>query len=99
MVKKLNGYLLTKKVRHKFLVKVRPFSGAKVSCMVDHVKPTIRDFKPYHVILHTGTNDLHSEKTANQIARSVTELAMADLTEMEMVVEYLYFSAKIYQQN
>ena len=28
MVKKLNGYLLTKKVRHKFLVKVRPFSGA-----------------------------------------------------------------------
>ena len=40
MVKKLNGYLLTKKVRHKFLVKVRPFSGAKVSCMVDQVKPT-----------------------------------------------------------
>ena len=38
MVKKLNGYLLTKKVRHKFLVKVRPFSGAKVSCMVDHIK-------------------------------------------------------------
>ena len=99
MVKKLNGYLLTKKVRHKFLVKVRPFSGAKVSCMVDHVKRIIRDFKPYHVILHTGTNDLRSEKTPNQIARSVTELAMADLTEMEMVVEYLYFSAKIYQQN
>ena len=99
MVKKLNGYLLTKKVRHKFLVKVRPFSGAKVSCMVDHVKRTICDLKPYHVILHTGTNDLCSEKTPNQIARSVTELAMADLTEMEMVVEYLYFSAKIYQQN
>ena len=33
MVKKLNWYFLTKKVRHKFLVKVRPFSGAKVSCM------------------------------------------------------------------
>ena len=77
MVKKLNGYLLTKKVRHKFLVKVRPFTGAKVRCMVDHVKPTIRDDKPDHVILHTGTNDLRSEKNASQIARSITELAMS----------------------
>ena len=46
MVKKLNRYLLTKKIRHKFLSKVCPFSSAKVSCMVDHVKPTIRDDKP-----------------------------------------------------
>ena len=80
MVKKLNGYLLKKKVRHKFLVNVRPFTGAKVSCMVDHVKPTIRDDKPdirHHVILHTGTNDLRSEKSAGHIARSITELAMS----------------------
>ena len=76
MVKKLNGYLLTKKVRHKFLVKVRPFSGDKVSCINDHVKPTIRDDKPDHAIMYTGTNDLRSEKTVSQIARSVTELAM-----------------------
>ena len=45
--------------------------------MVDHVKPTIRDDKPDHVILHTGTNDLRSEKTVSQIARSITELAMS----------------------
>ena len=77
MVKKLNGYILTKKVRRKFLVKVRPFTGAKVSCVVHHVKPTIRDDKPDHVILHTRTNDLRSEKTASQITRSITELAMS----------------------
>ena len=77
MVKKLNGYRLTKKVRHKFLVKVRPFSGAKVGCMVDHVKPTIRNDKPDHVILHTGTNDFRSEKTVSQISRAITELAMS----------------------
>ena len=54
MVKKPDGYLLTKKVRHKFLVKVCPFSGAKVSCMVDHVKSTtILDDKPDLFILHT----------------------------------------------
>ena len=45
----------------------------KVSCMVDHVKPTIRDGKADHVILHTGINDLRSEKTASQISRSITE--------------------------
>ena len=72
MIKKLNGYFLKKKVRHKYLIKVR--SGAKVSCMVDHVKPTLRDGKPDHIILHAGTNDLRTEKTASQIAKSVMDL-------------------------
>ena len=76
-VKKLNGFLPTKKVRHKFLVKVSPFSSARVSCMFGHVKPIIRDDKPDHVILYTGTNDLCSEKTASQIDRSINELAMS----------------------
>ena len=62
MVKKLYGYLLRKKVRHKFLVNVRSFPSAKVSCVVDHVKPTMRDDRSGHVILHTGTNDLCSGK-------------------------------------
>ena len=71
----MGGISSHKKDKHKFIVKVRPFTGAKVSCMVDHVKPTIRDYKPDHIILHTGTNDFCSEKTASQIARSITELA------------------------
>ena len=45
--------------------------------MVYHVKPTIHDDKPDHVILHAGTNDLSGEKTASHIARSITELAMS----------------------
>ena len=44
--------------------------------MVDHVKLIKCDDKPDHVILHTGTNDLHSKKTESHIARSITELAM-----------------------
>ena len=74
MIKKLNGYFLTRKVRHKYLIKVRSFSGAKVSCMVDHSKPTLRDDKPDHTILHVGTNDLRTEKTASQIANSIMDL-------------------------
>ena len=74
MIKKLNGYFLTKKVRHKYHIKVRSFSGAKISCMVDHAKPTLRDDKPDNVILHAGTNDIRTEKTASQTAKSIMDL-------------------------
>ena len=41
MIKILNAYFLTKKVRHKYLIPFRSFSGGKVSCMVDRVKSTL----------------------------------------------------------
>ena len=69
---------LQNNVRHKFLVKVRSFSATKVSCMIDHVRPIILDNKPDHVILHTGTNDLRSEKTVSQIVRSITAMFLND---------------------
>ena len=65
------------KLKHKCLVKVRSFSSAKVRCMHDHVKPTVRDFNPDHIILHCETNDLNSERTANEIAKSIIELALS----------------------
>ena len=71
---KLIGYFLTKKVRDKYLNKVRSFSGAKVSGMVDHVKPALRDDKPDHIILHPGKNDLHNEETASQTTESIMDL-------------------------
>ena len=76
-MKKLNGYLLTKKIKHKVVVKVRTFTTAKVSCMQDHVKPTIRDINPQQIILHVGTNDLKTERTASQIAESMIDLTIS----------------------
>ena len=64
MVKKLNGFLLTEKLNHKCLVKVRPFNSAKVRYIHDHAKPAVRDFDPDHIILHCGTNDLNSDRTS-----------------------------------
>ena len=64
MVKKLNDYLLTKKIKHRGIVKERPFTTAKVNCMQDHVKPTIRDINLKQIILRVGTNDLKIERTA-----------------------------------
>ena len=77
MVKKLNGYLLTRKIRQKHFVKMRSFSGAKISCMTDHVKPTLRDINPNHIVLHTGTNDLRTENTASQIEKATIDLAIS----------------------
>ena len=45
--------------------------------MHDHVKPTMRDVNTDHIILHCGTNDLNSERTASQIARSILEPALS----------------------
>ena len=72
MVKKLDGYLLTRRIRHKHLVKVRSFSRTKISCMMDHVKPTLRDINPDHIVLHAGTNDLRTENRASQIAKATS---------------------------
>ena len=74
MAKKLNGYLLTKKIRHENLVKVRLFSGAKTSYMTDYVKPALREINPDHIILHVGINDLKTENTASQIANATLDL-------------------------
>ena len=71
MVKKLNGFLPTQKLNHKCLVKVRSFNSAKVRCMHDHVKPTLRGFDLDHIILHCGTND----RTFSQISREIIDLA------------------------
>ena len=43
--------------------------------MQDHVKPTIRDINPQQIILHVGTNDLKTERTASQIAKSIIDLS------------------------
>ena len=74
MVKKLNSFLLTRKLNHKYLVKIRPFNSAKVRRMQNHVKPTVRDFDLDH-ILHCGTNDPNSDRASSQIAREIIDLA------------------------
>ena len=56
-------------------VYVRPAHGAKILCMVDHVKSVMRD-KLYHSIFHVVTNDIPSDKDAGDIAKSIVDLAM-----------------------
>ena len=67
MIKKIDGYLLTSSINHKYLVKVRPFLAAKSVDMLDYVKPIERDFDPEVYVIHIGTNDLTTDKTPDEI--------------------------------
>ena len=55
------------------------------SCMCDYVKPTIRNEKVDHIIIHSGTNDLNSDKTAVQICNEIISLS-ASIREQNIKV-------------
>ena len=55
-------------------MKVRLINSAKVQCMCDHVKSTLRDDNPKNIIVHVGINDLNFMKTSSQIGRSIIDL-------------------------
>ena len=74
MVKKLNGFLLIRKLNHKCLVKVRPSNSSKMRCIHNHAIANVQDFNPDHIILHSGSN---SGRTSSQIAREIIDLALS----------------------
>ena len=54
--------------------------------MFDHAKPTLQDDKPDYVILHTGTNDLWSEKTSSQVSKSITEIPVPRKSDENSII-------------
>ena len=73
MIKNRKGWEMSKKLKNAN-VYVRHFAGAKVRCMKDHIKPTLRE-KPNHIVLHVGTNDLVSDRLLDLIAKSIVDVA------------------------
>ena len=73
-MKHARGYEILRKVEH-CKVYVKCFSGAKVMCMEDYIKPTLRQM-PTHIILHVGTNDVPIKKAPAQIAEKILNLAI-----------------------
>ena len=74
MVKHLNRWEMSKKLNGNCNVFVKTFSVAKTACMHNYVKPSVRSSSD-DLILHIGTNDLLSNKSPEEIARSITDLA------------------------
>ena len=65
IIKNVNGYDVTGKTE-QCRVYIRPSLDAKVRFMEDYIKPVIRD-NPDHVIFHIVTNDVPSDKSAEDI--------------------------------
>ena len=75
IIKHLNGYLIGDKTGN-CNVYIRPSHGAKLSCLVDHIKAVMRD-KPDHIIFHVETNDITLDKDAGAFAESIVDLAVS----------------------
>ena len=86
MIKKIDGYLLTSSINHKYLVKVRPFLGAKSVDMLDYVKPIKRDLDPEAYVIHIGTNDLGIDKTPDDIFSEILLLIKELKTDKNKIV-------------
>ena len=74
MVKHVQGWDITNRIDIKRKVYVRQFSGSKVDCMKDYMKPCIRENNLDHLIFHVGTNNVPSNKKAKCIAESIVSL-------------------------
>ena len=75
MIKKISGHLLPKFTNHQFFLKVTPFTTAKTIDMYDHLTPTLQDFNPDLFIIHVRSNNTLLNKTSNEIAEEIINLA------------------------
>ena len=64
---------------------IKSFPGAKIECMKDYVKPSLK-YNPALLIVHMGTNDLRTEKSQEDIAESITNLSRDIKTNENEVV-------------
>ena len=65
---------MSKKLNTNCKVFVKTFSYAKTTCMNDCVKSSVRS-SPDHFIFCVGTKDLSSDKSSEEIARTVIDHA------------------------
>ena len=79
MIKNIKGWEISKKLQNAN-VYVRHFSGAKVRCMKDYLKPSLRE-NPDHFVLHVGTNDLDSDRSPDLMAESIVDVVSSLKTD------------------
>ena len=65
---------MAERIQSNRKVYMKNFFVATLSCMEDHVKPSLRN-PADHFILLVGTNDLFSEKSSMKIGESIINLA------------------------
>ena len=59
---------------------MKSFSGAKVRCLKDHAKPSVRQNSD-HFMLHVGPNGLDSGQSQELTAKSITDITITFRSE------------------
>lgn len=75
MVKDIKGFKMRNGMKNREKIYIKCFPGATTQCMEDYVKPSLKH-KPDIILLHVGTNDLRSSKSAEMIAKEVINLSI-----------------------
>ena len=82
MIKDVYGHLLTGSLIKKYIMKVRPFSSAKISDIEYYITSTKRDFDPgICILVPVGTNDLTLDDTPDEITEHIVNIATFLKTE------------------
>ena len=103
MIKNLKGWEMSKKLKNANAY-VRQFAGAKVRCMKDHIKPTLRE-KPDHIVLYVSTNDLVSDRSLDLIVKSIVDVASSmkneshDITVSNIITRAYHLKEKANEVN
>ena len=84
-MKDIKSYEMKRCMKRGEKIYVKTFPGATTDCIKDYVKPSIKH-NPDFVILHTGTNDLKSTKSAMEISDEIIKLALDIKTDENEIV-------------
>ena len=72
ILKYFKSYSLSRSLDNR-KVYVKDFLGARVRCIQDYVRPTIRE-NLYHIIFNVGTNNLATNILTEKVAESIIDL-------------------------
>ena len=73
ILKDIKPYKMREAMKSKDKIFIKSFPGATTECMSDYVNPSLK-YKPDLMIIHTGTNDLRSDKTPSDITEEIINL-------------------------
>ena len=79
MIKNIKGWKILRTL-HNANVYVRHLLRAKVRCMKDHLKPSLRE-NPDHFVLHVSINDLDYYRLPDLIPKSIVNVASSLKTD------------------
>ena len=90
LTKDMKSYKMKQGMSNKEKVYIRSFPGATVECMRDYVQPSLK-FNPDAILLHCGTNDLRTDKCAEEIANNIINLAKKmKSNENEIIISSIF---------